>query len=181
LFVNGVEKTVAENSSLATSHEEMVLDVSDGGCEVERRQVKRNANALTKGVEGSKAEFKSQVRLAEENKNETRGGVHLGVEQEAKLVEEVRRELVGFINDEQGAATLTVSVVEGIMELGEHSAEIKSGFNLKAKQDLAIKGSGLEMRIGEINDGKEMAVEGVGEGPQCSGFTNTDIASDQSR
>jgi hypothetical protein len=162
-FVNGVEKTIAEDSPLATGHEEMVLDVADGGLQVERGEVKRDANALTKGVEGSKAEFESQVRLAEEDENEAGGGVHVGVEQKTKLVEEVRGELVGLINDENGTTALTEGIVEGIAELWQHLAEGVSGLNLKAKQDLTIEDGGVELGIGQVNDRKELAVEGVGE------------------
>ncbi len=166
--MDGVEKAIAKNSPLAAGDKEMVLDVADGVFQVERGEVKRDANALAKGVEGSKAKFESQVRLAEEDEQETRGGVHVGVEQEAELVKEGRGELVGLINDKNGTPAQTVSVVEGIAELGEHCAKIKSGFNLEAKQDLAIKSSGFEVGIGKIDDGKELAVKGVGEGPHGS-------------
>jgi hypothetical protein len=180
-FVNGIEKTVAKNSPLAAGDEEMVLDVSDGGLQVEGREVKGDANALAEGVEGSKAEFVGQVRLAEEDEHETRSGVHLRVEQKTKLVEEVRGELVGLINDEQGTAALTEGVVEGIAELGQHLTEGVSGFNLKAKQDLPIENGGVEIGISEVNDGKELAVEGMGESTQSGGFADADIAGDQSR
>jgi hypothetical protein len=180
-FVNGIEKTIAEDSSLAAGDEELVLDVADGGLQVERREVKRDANALAEGVEGSKTEFVGQVRLAQEDEHETGGGVHVGVEQKTKLIEEVRRELVCLINDENGTTTLTEGVVEGITELGQHLAEGVSGFNLKAKQDLTIEDGGVEIGIGEVNDGKELAVEGVGESAQGGGFTDADIAGDQGR
>jgi hypothetical protein len=177
--VNGVEETVTEDSALASGDEKLVFDVGDGGFQVERREVKRDPNALTQGVEGSKAEFESQVRLTEEDEDEARGGVHVGVEQESELVEEIRRELVSLINNENGTLALPEGVVEGIMELGQHLAEGVSGLNLKAKQDLTIEDGGVEMRIGEVNDGKELAVEGVCESPQGSRFADADIASDQ--
>jgi hypothetical protein len=95
------------------------------------------------------------------------------------LVEEIRRELVSLINNENGTLALPEGVVEGITELGQHLAEGVSGLNLKAKQDLTIEDGGVEMRIGEVNDGKELAVEGVCESPQGSRFADADIASDQ--
>ena len=101
--------------------------------------------------------------ITEEDEHEAGGGVHLGVEQEAKLVKQVRGELMGLINDEEGTTALPVGIVEGITELGQHLAERESGFNLKTKQDLTIEDGGLELRIGQIDDGKEVAVEGVGE------------------
>jgi hypothetical protein len=179
-FMNGIEKTVAENSALAAGDEEMVLDVADSGLQVERGEVKGDTNALTEGVEGSKAEFVGQVRLTEEDENETGGRVHVGVEQEAKLVEEVRGELVGLVNDEERTTALPEGIVEGITELGEHLAEGVSGFNLKAKQDLTIENGSVEIGIGEVNDGKELLVEGVGESAQSGGFADTDITGDQS-
>jgi hypothetical protein len=179
LFVNGVEKTVAENSLLAASHEQMVLDVTNGAFQVERGEVKRDANALTEGIEGGKAEFESQVRLAEEDENKAGGGVHLGVKQKTKLLEEVRGELVGLINDEEGTPALAVGIVEGITELGQHLAEGVSGLNLKAKQDLTIEDGGVEMGIGQVNDGKELAVEGMSESTQSGRLANADIAGDQ--
>jgi hypothetical protein len=177
--VNGIEKTIAEDSSLAAGDEEMVFDVADGGLQVERREVKRDANALTQGIEGSKAEFEGQVRLTEEDENEAGGGVHLGVEQEAELFEQIRGELVGLINDEDRTAALTVGVVEGIAELGQHLAEGVSRFNLKAQQDLAIEDGGIEMGIGQVNDGEELAVEGMSESAQSSRLSDADIAGNQ--
>jgi hypothetical protein len=158
----------------------MVLDVANGALEVERREVKRDSNALAKGIERSKAEFESQVRLTEEDEHEPGGRVHLGVEQKTELLEEVRGELVGLINDEQGTTALTEGIVEGSTELGQHLAEGVSGFNLKTKQDLTIEDSGIEVGVGKIDDGKELVVEGMSESTQSGRLADADIASDQS-
>ncbi len=89
---------------------------------------------------------------------------------------------VGGLNTyrEVGAwSALAVGIVEGITELGQHLAEGVSRYNLKAKQDLTIEDGGVEMGIGQVNDGKELAVERLSESPQGSGLTDADIAGDQ--
>ena len=64
--------------------------------------------------------------------------------------------------------------------MGEEASEAESRFGLEGEQDLMVESSGRQMRIGEVNDGIEIAVEGVGEGAKGSGFAGADIASDES-
>ena len=43
-----------------------------------------------------------------------------------------------------------------------------------------VEGSGGQVRIGEVDDGVEVAVEGVSEGAQGGGLAGADIAGDES-
>jgi len=121
-----------------------------------------------------------QVGLAEEDEREQGGGIHLVVEQEAELVEEVVREKVSLVDDEEGEAALAGEVREGGAELGEETGEAEGRLGLEGEQDLMVEGRGRQVRIGEVDDGVEVAVEGVGEGAEGSGLAGADVAGDES-
>jgi hypothetical protein len=48
--------------------------------------------------------------------------------------------------------------------LRQQAGEAESGLGLEGEQDLMVEGGGGEVGIGEVDDGVEVAVEGVGEG-----------------
>ena len=64
--------------------------------------------------------------------------------------------------------------------MGEQTGEAESRLGLEGEQDLMVEGGGRQVRIGEVNDGIEVAVEGVGEGAKGGGFAGADIAGDKS-
>ena len=158
-----------------------MFDVPGSLFEVERAEVIADSDALVKRFVGSKAEFVGQVRLAEENEGEGRKRIHLVVEQETELVKEQRGEEVGLVNDEEDGAAFASHVGEGGAELGQEMEEVVGGFGLQSKEDLAIEGGDGEVRVGKIDEGKEIAVERVSKGAQSSGLTGTDVAGDESR
>jgi hypothetical protein len=43
-----------------------------------------------------------------------------------------------------------------------------------------VEGDGGEVRVGEVNDGEEVAVEGVSEGAESGGLAGADVAGDES-
>jgi hypothetical protein len=45
---------------------------------------------------------------------------------------------------------------------------------------LVVEGGDGEVRVGEVDDGIQVAVERVGEGTQSGGFAGADVASDES-
>jgi len=96
------------------------------------------------------------------------------------LVEEVVREKVSLVDDEEGEAALAGEVREGGAELGEETGEAEGRLGLEGEQDLMVEGRGRQVRIGEVDDGVEVAVEGVGEGAEGSGLAGADVAGDES-
>ena len=91
VIVDATDETVAKDLVLAASDAEMVLDVTGGLFEVEGAEMVTDGDALVESLIGSEAQLVGQVRLAEQDEGEQGSGIHLVVEQEAKLVEELRR------------------------------------------------------------------------------------------
>lgn len=88
------------------------------------------------------------------------------VEQEAELVKDIGGQAVGLVEDEQEIAALAGQVGQGGAKLGQEAIEGVSGFDLEGEQDLAVEGGDLEIGVGQVSDGIEVAVEGVDEGAQ---------------
>jgi hypothetical protein len=88
---------------------------------------------------------------------------------------------VSLIDDEEGEAALAGQVGESSAELGEEAGKAEGRVRLEGKQDLVVKSSDGEMGVGEVNDGVEIAVEGVGEGAESRGLAGADVAGDESR
>ena len=84
------DETVAEKLSLIAGDPQVVLDVSSGFGQVEGGQLIADGDALMEGAVGSKGEFVGQIRLAQQDEGQMRGGVEVIIEQEAELVKEVR-------------------------------------------------------------------------------------------
>ena len=90
VIVDATDETVAKDLVLTASDTEVMLDVTGGLFEVERAEVITDSDTLVESLVGGEAQLVGQVRLAEKNEREQGGGIHLVVEQEAELVEELR-------------------------------------------------------------------------------------------
>ena len=73
---------------------------------------------------------------------------------------------MSLVDDENSVAALAGEVGEGSAELREETSKAKGGFSLESEKDLTIESSDGEMGVGEVDDGVEIAVEGVGEGAE---------------
>jgi hypothetical protein len=141
-----------------------VLDIPSGLFQVEGSEVVADGDTLVEGFVRCKAELVSQVGLSEEDEGQGRSGIHVVVEQEAELVQEVGGEEMGFVDDEEDVAALAGQVGESGVELREEPEEAEGWLGLELKEDLAVEGDDGEMGVGEVNDGIDIAVEGVGKG-----------------
>jgi hypothetical protein len=106
VVVDEGEEGVGEKGILTTGDTEMMLDVGGSLSDVEGCEMVADSDALAEGFVGGKAELVGEIRLAEEDEGEQGGGIHLIVEQEAELVEEVVREKVSLVDDEESEAAL---------------------------------------------------------------------------
>jgi hypothetical protein len=191
VVVDEGEEGVGEKGILTTGDTEMMLDVGSSLGNVEGCEMVADGDALAESFIGSKAEPVSEVRLAEEDEGEQGGGIHLVVEQEAELVEEVVREKVSLVDNEEseaalylgrtGLSALASQIGEGSAELGEETGKAEGRLGLEGEQDLMVEGGGRQVWIGEVDDSVEVAVEGVGESAQGGGLAGTDIAGDKGR
>jgi len=118
VVIDGGDETVAEELVGGAGDAEMMFDVSEGLLEVKGAEVVADGDALVEGLVRGEAEELGQVRLAEQNQGEQGGGVHVIVEEEAELVEDVWGQAMGFIEDEQEITALASQVGEGGVELG---------------------------------------------------------------
>jgi hypothetical protein len=180
VIVDGGEEGVGEEGVLATGDAEMVFDVGGGLLEVEGFEVVTDGDALVEGLKGSEAEFVGEVGLAKEDEGKQGSGIHIVVEQEAELIEEVRGKEMSLVDDEEGEAAFADEVGEGSAELGEEAGKAEGRVSLQGEQDLVVEGSDGEMGVGEIDDGVEIVVEGVGEGAESSRLAGADVAGDES-
>jgi len=76
-------------------------------------------------------------------------------------------------------AAFAGQVVEGGAELGQELEEVESGLGLQGEEDLAVEAGDGQVGIGEVDDGIDVVVEGVGKGPQGGGFAGADVAGDE--
>ena len=181
VVVDAADEAVAEDLGLGIGDAEVMLDVSGGLFEVEGTQMVADGDALVEGFEGGETEFVGEVGLAEEDEGEERSGVHIVVEEKTELVEELRREEMGFVDDEEDEAALAGEVGEGGAELREETREAEGRLDLEGQEDLAIEGGDGEVGVGKVDDGVEVGVEGVDEGADGGGLAGADVASDESR
>jgi hypothetical protein len=181
MVVDAGDEAVAEDWGLATGDAKVVLDVASGFFEIEGREVIADGDTLIESLEGSEAELVSEVRLAEEDEGEGRGRVHVVVEEETELVEEVRGEQVSLVDDEEDGVAFASEIGESGAELGEQAEEAESGLDLESEQDLAVESRDGEVGVGEIDDVIEVVIEGVSEGAEGGGLAGTDVAGDEGR
>ena len=139
VVVDERDEAIGEDGVLAAGNAEVVFDVGGSFLEVEGFEVVADGDTLMEGFVGSEAELVSQVGLTEQNKGDEGGGVHVVIEEEAELVEDVGGQEVSFVDDQQGIASLAGEVGEGRAELGEEAGETKSGLGLKSEEDLAVE------------------------------------------
>jgi hypothetical protein len=180
VVVDAADEAVAEDLGLGIGDAEVMLDVSSGLCEVEGAQVVADGDALAEGFEGGETELVGEIGLAEEDEGEERSGIHVVIEEETELVEELRREEMGFVDDEEDEAALAGEVGEGDTELREEAREAKGRFDLEGQENLAIEGGDGEVGVGEVDDGVDIGVEGVGEGADGGGLAGADVPGDES-
>jgi hypothetical protein len=88
---------------------------------------------------------------------------------------------MGFVDDEEDVAALASQVVERRTELGEETHEAKGRFYLESEEDFPVEGSDAKVRVGEIDDGIKVVVEGLCEGTEGGRFPSPDVAGDQGR
>jgi hypothetical protein len=97
--------------------------------------------------------------LAEQEQGDEGSGVHLVVEQETQLVEQLGRQQMSLIDDQEHIAALAGQVLEGAPELGQEAHEAEGRFDLKGEEDFAVESGDAEMRVGQIDDGVDVAVQ----------------------
>ena len=127
------EEAIAEDLVLRASDAQMMFDVGDGLLEVKGAEVVTDGDALMKGLVGSEAKEVGQIRLAEQDQGEQGGGVHLVVKEKAELVEDVGRQAMGFIDNEQEIAPLAGEIGQGGAKLRQEAVEGVGRFDLKGQ------------------------------------------------
>ena len=90
VIVDTTGEAVAEELTLVASDAEVVLDVTGGLFQVEGAEMIANGDALVEGLVRGEAELVGQVGLAEQDEGDEGRGIHIIIEQEAELVEELR-------------------------------------------------------------------------------------------
>jgi hypothetical protein len=110
------------------------------------------------------------------DEGEDGGRIHAVVEQKAELVEDVMKEQVGFVDDEENGAALVGEVGEGGTELRKGTGKAEGRLGLEGEQDLTVEGGGRQVGIGEVDESAEVAVEGVREGAKGGGLASADVA-----
>jgi len=132
------------------------------------------------GLERRETKLVSEIGLAEEDKRDDGRGIHIVVEQKSELLEDVGREQVSFVDNEQNAATFTGQIGERGVKLREQLRKVKKRFGLESEKNLGIKGNDGETRVGKIDDGVNVGIEGVSKGAEGGRFAGTNIAGDES-
>ena len=88
---------------------------------------------------------------------------------------------MAFVDDEQDVAPLAGEFGQGALQLRLELEEVVGGLDLESGQDLAVERSDRQVRVGEIDDVVDVAVERLSESAQGSGFADADIAGDEGR
>jgi hypothetical protein len=85
-----------------------------------------------------------------------------------------------FVDDQEHETTPAVEVREGSAKLGEETSKAEGRFGLEGEQDLMVEGRGRQVRVGEVDDGVDIRVEGMGKGAESGRLASADIAGDES-
>ena len=89
MIVDAAHETVAEKRALKARHVQVMLDVPSGFLQVERRNLIADGDALVERLVGGEAELMGQLGLTEQDEGDERSGIHLLIEQETKLIEDL--------------------------------------------------------------------------------------------
>ena len=133
VVIDAGDKAIAKDLVLRASDVQVVLDVGDGLLEVKGAKLVTDGDTLMESLIGGEAEELGQVGLTKQDQSEQGGGVHLVVEEEAELVEDVGRQTMGFVEDEQEVASLPGQVSEGGVKLRQQPVEGVGRFDLKGQ------------------------------------------------
>jgi hypothetical protein len=180
VIVDATDKTIAKDLSLGTGDPEMVFDVASSFFEIEGREVETNGDALVEGLEGGETKLVGKIRLAEQNEGDEGSGIHIIIEQKTELLEDVGREQMSFVDDEQNAASFAGEIGERGVKLRQQLRKVKQRFGLKSEQNLGVQGNDGEARVGKIDDGVDVGIEGAGKGTEGGRFAGADFAGDES-
>ena len=85
-----------------------------------------------------------------------------------------------FVDDQEHETSSAVEVRESGAKLGKETGKAKGRLGLEGDQDLMVEGGGRQVRIGEVDDGVDVRVEGVGKGAESGGLASADVAGDES-
>jgi hypothetical protein len=88
---------------------------------------------------------------------------------------------MSFVDDEENETALAGQVVEGGAELRQEAHETEGWFDLESEEDLTVEGRDAQVGIGEVDDGIEIAVEGLSESTDSGGLTSADVAGKEGR
>ena len=179
MIVDATDKAVAKDLSLRPGDAEMVFDVASGLFEVEGMDVKTNGDALVERLEGRETELVGEIGLAEQDEGDEGSGIHIVIEQESELLEDVGREQMSFVDDEQNAAPFAGQIGKRSVKLRQQLRKVKQRFGLESEQNLGVKGNDGEPGVGKIDDGVDVGIERVGKGAEGGRFAGADFAGDE--
>jgi hypothetical protein len=94
-------------------------------------------------------------------------------------MEKVVGQEMGLVDEEEDETAFAGQVQEGGAELREETHKTEGRLDLEGEEDFAVQGRDAQVRVGEIDDGIEVAVEGMGESADGSGFASADVPSDE--
>jgi len=156
-----------------------MFDVASRLLQIERRnlvarQPEVARDALVERLVGGEAELMGQLGLTEQDEGDERSGIHLLIEQETKLIEELGGEQMALVDDEQNVAPLAGEFGQGTLQLGLELEKVVGGLDLESEQDLAVERRDRQMRVGKVDDVVDVAVERLSEGAQ-SGSTQSPV------
>ena len=89
MIVDTAHETIAEKRALKAHHAQVMLDVASGFLQIEWRDLVANGDALVERLVGGEAELVGQGGLTEQDEGDERSGIHLLIEQETKLIEDL--------------------------------------------------------------------------------------------
>jgi hypothetical protein len=87
---------------------------------------------------------------------------------------------MGFVDDEQDIAALACQVMERGTELWEKAHKAESRLNLEGEEDFAVECGDTEVRVGQVDQGVEVAVESLGKGADSGRLAGADVAGNES-
>jgi hypothetical protein len=180
VIVDATDKAVAKDLSLRTGDAEMVFDVASGLFEIKGREVEADGDALVKCLEGRETQLLGEIGLAEQDEGDEGSGIHIVIEQKTQLFEDVGREQVSLVDDEQNAASFAGEIGERGVKLRQQLGKVKQRFGLEREQNLRVQGNDGKPGVGKIDDGVNVGIEGMGKSTQGSRFSGTDLAGDES-
>ena len=138
-------------------------------------------DALVERLVGRHAEASTQLDLADQEEAETILSIHLVIREQAQILEDLRAEVVGFVDDQyRSAAGFKAKTGNLILDLAIEGSAVTLGRKAHLPGDGLVEVHHIAGGQGDVDDAIQAGVEASDDLAAGAGFAATALAGDES-